>query len=84
MGVGQVSSISGWAMQRAVFTRTHIAFVSFLVLSVAWLLAVCPRRRAVVVVPQVTSDEFVRFDNFYVAFVQCFYVILGEGWVDIM
>ena len=32
----------------------------------------------------VTSDDFVRFDNFYVAFVQCFYVILAEGWLDIM
>jgi len=30
------------------------------------------------------DDDFVRFDNFYVAFVQCFFVILGEAWVDIL
>mmetsp|Transcript_1007 Transcript_1007/g.1240 ORF Transcript_1007/g.1240 Transcript_1007/m.1240 type:complete len:2098 (-) Transcript_1007:185-6478(-) len=32
----------------------------------------------------VTSDEFIRFDSFIKAFVQCFYVITGEAWVDIM
>jgi hypothetical protein len=32
----------------------------------------------------VTSDEYVRFDSFTLAFVQCFYVITGEAWVDIM
>ena len=30
------------------------------------------------------SDDHMRFDSFLMSFVQCFYVIIGEAWVDIM
>jgi hypothetical protein len=30
------------------------------------------------------SDGFIRFDSFFCAFVQCFFVITGEAWVDVM
>jgi hypothetical protein len=32
----------------------------------------------------VTTDDYIRFDSFLVAFVQCFFVIIGEAWVQIM
>jgi len=33
---------------------------------------------------EITTDETIRFDNFYVAFVQVFYLTLGEQWSNIM
>jgi len=32
----------------------------------------------------VTTDDYIKFDSFLVAFVQCFFVIIGEAWVQIM
>jgi len=35
--------------------------------------------------PTATPDEpYMVFDTFYASFVMCFYVLMGEGWVDIM
>ena len=31
-----------------------------------------------------SGDDFMRFDTFTVAFLQCFYVITGEAWINIM